>query len=89
MAKGSLTLTERKEIESHVVHTANFLRISRGQTSSRVFLILQDATMKSSMALATPTDWLPAIPLQSRIMTICIFTTPNRDRSSLQKSSTG
>ena len=72
MAKGSLTLTERKEIESHVVHTANFLRMIPWTDELAGIPDIAGRHHEKLDGTGYP-DGLVAsdIPLQSRIMTIC------------------
>ena len=72
MAKGSLTLAERKEIESHVVHTANFLRMIPWTDELAGIPDIAGRHHEKLDGTGYP-DGLVAsdIPLQSRIMTIC------------------
>ena len=72
MAKGSLTLAERKEIESHVVHTANFLRMIPWTAELSGIPDIAGRHHEKLDGTGYP-DGLAAsdIPLQSRIMTIC------------------
>ena len=72
MAKGSLTLSERKEIESHVVHTHNFLQMIPWTDELAGIPEIAGRHHEKLDGTGYP-DGLVAseIPLQSRIMTIC------------------
>ena len=72
MAKGSLTLSERKEIESHVVHTHNFLQMIPWTDELAAIPDIAGRHHEKLDGTGYP-DGLVAseIPLQSRIMTIC------------------
>jgi HD-GYP domain-containing protein (c-di-GMP phosphodiesterase class II) len=72
MAKGSLTLSERKEIESHVVHTHNFLQMIPWTDELSGIPEIAGRHHEKLDGTGYP-DGLVAseIPLQSRIMTIC------------------
>ncbi len=72
MTKGSLTLAERKEIESHVVHTANFLRMIPWTDELAGIPDIAGRHHEKLDGTGYP-DGLSAsdIPLQSRVMTVC------------------
>ena len=72
MTKGSLTLSERKEIESHVVHTANFLRMIPWTDELAGIPNIAGRHHEKLDGTGYPDGLLASdIPLQSRVMTVC------------------
>jgi len=72
MAKGSLTQAERKEIESHVVHTANFLRMIPWTDELAGIPDIAGRHHEKLDGTGYPDGLLASeIPLQSRVMTVC------------------
>ena len=72
MTKGSLTLAERKEIESHVVHTANFLRMIPWTDELAGIPDIAGRHHEKLDGTGYPDGLLASdIPLQSRVMTVC------------------
>ncbi|NIB41800.1 GAF domain-containing protein [Pseudomaricurvus alkylphenolicus] len=70
--KGSLSTAERKEIESHVNHTIDFLRLIPWTDSLKHVPLIAGAHHEKLDGKGYPNQ-LPAeqIPFQSRIMTVC------------------
>jgi len=57
--RGSLDDDERRQIESHVVHSFNFLAQIRGRRNSEPSRRLPARTMRSSTARAIRSGWFP------------------------------